>query len=150
MIVLEILTIGGEILSGRTNDTNFLYLARGLRARGLECRWHTVVGDDRETLSAALVEALARASIVVTTGGLGATPDDVTRKVISTALRRQLVLREDLLERIAERYARAGRSAPPNLQAQALVPFGAELIENEVGVAPGLRLQTEEGRLLYA
>lgn len=150
MIALEILTIGGEILGGRTADTNFFYLARSLRARGLDCGWHTVVGDDRETLSAALEAALSRAAIVVTTGGLGATPDDITRKVIAAVLKRQLVLREDLLDRLAERYASAGRTVPPDLQAQALVPFGAELIDNEAGTAPGLRFRTAEGGLLYA
>lgn len=150
MIWIEILTIGGEILSGRTADTNFAFLARGLLAHGLVCRWHTTVPDEREPLAEALEAALSRADVVITTGGLGATPDDITRKLLATVLKRQLILREDLLSVIIERYERLGRKAPANLQAQALVPFGADLIENQIGLAPGLRLRTPDNRVLYA
>lgn len=149
MIWVEIITIGGEILSGRTQDTNFAFLARGLVAHGLACQWHTTVPDDRDALSEALVGALTRADVVITTGGLGATPDDITRKVIATVLKRQLILREDVVRALETRFARLNRPAPPNLQAQALVPLGADLIENTLGSAPGLRLRTEEGRFLY-
>ena len=150
MIWIEVVTIGGEILSGRTADTNFAFLARGLLSHGLSCRWHTSVPDEREPLAEALENALARADVVITTGGLGATPDDITRKLLATVLKRQLILREDLLSAIQNRYARLGRKPPPNVQAQALVPFGADLIENEIGIAPGLRLRTPDGHLLYA
>jgi nicotinamide-nucleotide amidase len=150
VIGIEILTIGTEIVGGTIPDTNFLFLARGLAARGLRCRWHTAVPDDRETLAAALQTALGRATVIVTSGGLGPTPDDITRKVVATVLKRQLVLREDVVQLLQDRFARTGRAAPPNIQAQALVPFGCDLIENELGSAPGLRLQTEEGRILYA
>jgi len=147
---IEIITIGGEILSGRTPDANFLYLARGLHARGLVCRWHTSVADDGETLSAVLRTALGRARVIVTTGGLGSTSDDITRKVLSRVLDRQLVLREDVLARIEERYARAGRPAPPNLAAQALLPFGTEAIPNPIGSAPGITIETKDQRTLFA
>jgi nicotinamide-nucleotide amidase len=150
MIRIEIITIGGEILSGRTRDTNFAFLARGLSSHGLECRWHTSVPDDRDALTDALDTSLARADVVITTGGLGATPDDITRKALATVLKRQLVLREDVLQAIEDRFARMGRTPPPNMQAQALVPLGAELIENPVGIAPGLRFSIGEGRFLYA
>jgi nicotinamide-nucleotide amidase len=150
MIWIEIVTIGGEILSGRTADTNFSFLARGLLAHGLACRWHTSVPDEREPLAEALENALSRADVVITTGGLGATPDDITRKLLATVLKRQLILREDLLAAIQERYERLGRKAPANLQAQALVPFGADLIENQIGLAPGLRMRTPDNRVLYA
>lgn len=150
MIWIEIVTIGGEILSGRTQDTNFAFLARGLAARGLACQWHTTVPDDREALTEALVGALTRADVVITTGGLGPTPDDITRKVIAAVLKRQLVLREDVVRALEARFARLNRPTPPNLQAQALVPLGADLIENTLGTAPGLRLRTEDGRFLYA
>lgn len=150
MIWIEIVTIGGEILSGRTADTNFSFLARGLLTHGLTCRWHTSVPDEREPLAEALENALSRADVVITTGGLGATPDDITRKLLATVLKRQLILREDLLAAIQERYERLGRKAPANLQAQALIPFGADLIENHIGLAPGLRLRTPDNRVLYA
>jgi nicotinamide-nucleotide amidase len=149
MIWVEVITIGGEILSGRTRDTNFAFLARGLVGHGLACQWHTTVPDDRDALTEALVGALTRADVVITTGGLGATPDDITRKVIAAVLKRQLILREDVVRALEARFARLNRPAPPNLQAQALVPLGADLIENTLGSAPGLRLRTEEGRFLY-
>ena len=146
MIGIEILTIGSEIVRGTTSDTNFLFLARGLAARGLSCRWHTAVPDDRETLARALETALSRAAVIVMTGGLGPTPDDITRKVLSIALKRQLVLREDLLRLLRDRYARLGRSAPPNFQAQALVPFGSDLIEN-AGVPERVEFHPGDPRL---
>jgi nicotinamide-nucleotide amidase len=149
MIWVELITIGGEILSGRTQDTNFTFLARGLVAHGLACQWHTTVPDEREALTEALVHALTRADVVITTGGLGATPDDITRKVVAAVLKRQLILREDVVRALEARFARLNRPTPPNLQAQALVPLGADLIENTLGSAPGLRLRAEDGRFLY-
>jgi len=150
MIRIEIVTIGGEILSGRTRDTNFAFLARGLSQLGLVCRWHTSVPDDRDALIETFEVALGRADVVITTGGLGATPDDITRKALATVLKRQLVLREDVMTVIEERFARMGRTPPPNMQAQALVPLGAELIENPIGIAPGLKFETADRRFLYA
>lgn len=150
MIRIEIVTIGGEILSGRTRDTNFTFLARGLGSHGLACRWHTSVPDDRDTLIEALKTALERADVVITTGGLGATPDDITRKALATVLKKQLVLREDVMQAIEDRFARMGRTPPANMQAQALVPLGAELLPNPVGIAPGLRIVVEGGRLIIA
>lgn len=149
MIWIEIVTIGTEILKGRTRDTNFSFLAERLARMGLPCKWHTSVPDQREPLSEALERALARADVVIATGGLGPTPDDITRKVLATVLHRQLVLREDALEMIQARYARLRRTPPANVQAQALIPLGADLIENEVGTAPGMRLRSDGGTVLY-
>jgi nicotinamide-nucleotide amidase len=108
------------------------------------------VPDDRETLTAALETALRRAHVVVTTGGLGPTSDDITRKILASVLKRQLILREDLLAALTERYRRLGRNPPPTLQSQALIPFGADLIDNALGSAPGLRLRVDQERVLYA
>jgi molybdenum cofactor synthesis domain-containing protein len=150
MISIEILTIGGEILSGRTRDTNFLFLARGLAREGIPCRWHTTVPDDRETLAAALETALGRADVVVTTGGLGPTSDDITRKVLASVLKRQLILREDLLAALVERYRRVGRNPPSALQAMALIPFGADLIDNALGSAPGCSMPSRACRTRWS
>lgn len=150
MIWVEIVTIGGEILKARTEDTNFAFLARGLRSRGIPLRWHTTVADERESLTAAIEGAIARADVVIATGGLGNTPDDVTRKILATVLKRNLILREDLLETLAAKYRAMGRTPPVNLQAQALIPFGSDLIDNEVGMAPGLRLRSADGKMVYA
>ena len=150
MIWVEVVTIGSEILSGRTADSNFAFIARGLIGQGLTCSWHTTVRDERDAIAEALENALARAEVVIATGGLGPTPDDITRKVMASVLRRQLVLREDVLDMIKERYRRMDRTPPANIQAQALVPLGADILENPLGTAPGLRMRTEDGRVLYA
>src|SRR5678809_1381476 len=97
---IEILTIGNEVLSGRTLDTNFAFLARALEAVSVTVGWHTTVGDSADAIGGALRHALDRADGVVMTGGLGPTPDDVTRKAVATVLRRPLQLDEQVLEAI--------------------------------------------------
>ena len=135
---IEILTIGDEILSGRTIDTNFAFLARALEAESVQVGWHTTVGDESERIGAALVQALSRADAVVLTGGLGPTPDDLTRKAVASALGRSLKLDERVLESIRERVKRLGRKLPASVETQALIPVGAEVWPNPLGTAPGL------------
>jgi nicotinamide-nucleotide amidase len=136
-------TVGNEILSGRTVDTNFAHLARLLEEWGARVRQHQTVGDTVEAIGAALQQALGRARLVVMTGGLGPTPDDVTRKAIAQALNRPLSLDPAILETLRARWeARGGRGAmPANNELQALVPRGAEALANSVGSAPGLRFE---------
>ena len=135
---IEIVTIGYEVLSGRTLDTNFSWLARALEEASVQVAWHTTVGDDPKFIGDALRRALDRADAVVTTGGLGPTPDDLTRKAVATALRRPLQLDEAVLESIRERARRANRKLPPSVETQALLPRGATAWPNPVGSAPGL------------
>lgn len=137
---IEVLTIGSEILSGRTLDTNFVQLARALEEANVQIGWHSTVGDNAERIGEALRAALARADAVVLTGGLGPTPDDLTRKAVSTALGRPLRLDEQVLERIRRRARRLGRKLPASVEAQALLPTGAQAWENPLGTAPGLLL----------
>ena len=135
---IEIVTIGNEILSGRTVDTNFAFLARALEAESVVVGWHTTVGDTAERIGEALAHALARADAVVLTGGLGPTPDDLTRKAVATALGRPLKLDERVLESIRERAKRFHRKLPASVETQALIPVGAEVFPNANGTAPGL------------
>jgi nicotinamide-nucleotide amidase len=135
---IEIVTIGYEVLSGRTLDTNFSWLARALEEASVQVRWHTSVGDDPKAIGEVLRRALERADAVVMTGGLGPTPDDLTRKAVATALRRPLQLDESVLDSIRERARRAGRKLPPSVETQALLPRGAQTWANPVGSAPGL------------
>ncbi len=135
---IEIVTIGYEVLSGRTLDTNFSWLARALEEVSVQVGWHTSVGDDGRAIGEVLRRALERADAVVMTGGLGPTPDDLTRKAVATALRRPLQLDESVLESIRERARRAGRTLPPSIETQALLPRGAQAWPNPVGSAPGL------------
>ena len=96
-VQIEIVSIVNEVLSGRTLDTNFAWLARALEQVSVQVGWHSTVGDGFEPIAEALSRALDRADAVVMTGGLGPTPDDVTRKAVSTVLGRSLRLDEDVL-----------------------------------------------------
>ena len=135
---IEIITIGSEILSGRTVDTNFAFLARALEAASVQVGWHSTVGDAAERIGDALARAIGRADAVVLTGGLGPTPDDLTRKAVAVALGRPLQLDERVLEGIRERIRRLGRKLPASVETQALLPFGAEAWPNPLGTAPGI------------
>jgi competence/damage-inducible protein CinA-like protein len=135
---IEIVTIGNEVLSGRTLDTNFAWLARALEEVSVQVAWHTTAGDDSKAIAEALRRALERSDAVVMTGGLGPTPDDVTRKAVATALRRPLQLDEEVLAAIRERARRIGRKLPASVESQALLPRGAQAWPNPVGTAPGL------------
>ena len=135
---IEIVTIGYEVLSGRTLDTNFSWLARALEEVSVQVSWHTSVGDEPKVIGEVLRRALDRADAVVVTGGLGPTPDDLTRKAVATALRRPLQLDETVLESIRERARRANRKLPASVETQALLPRGAQAWPNPVGTAPGL------------
>ncbi len=135
---IEIVTIGNEVLSGRTLDTNFAFLARALEEVHVQVAWHTTVGDGAEAIGAALRHALERADGVVMTGGLGPTPDDMTRKAVATVLHRPLQLDEQVLEAIRARIKRLGRKLPSSVETQALLPRGAEPWPNSLGTAPGI------------
>ncbi len=135
---IEIVTIGNEVLSGRTFDTNFVHLARALEEACVVVAYHSTVGDTVEGIGEALKLALSRADAVIMTGGLGPTPDDLTRKAVATALNRPLQLDESVLAHIRERGRRLGRKLPSTVETMALVPRGAEVWQNPVGAAPGI------------
>jgi len=137
---IEVLTIGNEILSGRTLDTNFAQLARALEEANVQIGWHSTVGDNAERIGEGLKTALARADAVVLLGGLGPTPDDLTRKAVATTLGRPLRLDEHVLDSIRARVRRLGSKLPASVEAQALLPTGAQVWENRLGTAPGLLL----------
>jgi len=135
---VEIVTIGNEVLSGRTVDTNFAFLARVLEEASVQVAWHCTVSDTAERIAEGLSRALDRADAVVVTGGLGPTPDDVTRKVVSTVLGRPLQLDEGVLASIRARAKKFSRKPPASVETMALIPLGAEVWTNAVGAAPGL------------
>ena len=137
---IEIVTIGNEILSGRTVDTNFTWLARSLEEVSVQVGWHSAVGDSGDRIAEALRRALDRADAVVVTGGLGPTPDDVTRKAVAVVLGRSLRLDEEVPDSIRARARKMGRKLPASVESQALVPVGAQIWQNRLGTAPGLLL----------
>lgn len=132
----EIISIGTELLLGEIVDSNSAHIARTLRDIGLDIYMMTTVGDNEQRTAEAVRIALERANIVITTGGLGPTVDDITRQAIATATGRPLEFRQDLLDQIADRFQRFGVKMKDNNRQQAYIPQGAIAIENPVGTAP--------------
>jgi nicotinamide-nucleotide amidase len=148
MIAAEIIAIGSELLMPQFRDTNSLYLTEQLNAIGIPVQMKTIVGDEETYLEQAVRGAMDRTPILITIGGLGPTEDDLTRKVVARVLQRQLVLNDDILARLQRRYKNRGIEMPPNNARQALVPTGAEILENKNGTAPGLWLRTEKNHVI--
>lgn len=146
---VEVITIGDELLSGRVVNTNASFIGEHLMAAGLEPVYQSAVGDSGETILQALSAATGRANIILTTGGLGPTHDDITKKILCKFFKRQLVFHEELLKELQEKYARQGLNMPPINQNQALLPQGAKFLENKIGSALGIVIE-EDGRVLIA
>ncbi len=140
----EIITIGDELLLGKVVNTNATLIARELGNIGINTSWITTVGDQAEDIYFALSKAFVRATVVIVTGGLGLTPDDLTKPVITKFFDTYLELREDLLEIIRERYEKRGLPPPTTLEDQAMFPAGAESMNNPVGTAPGIYFIKED------
>jgi nicotinamide-nucleotide amidase len=147
-VKLELLTIGTELLLGYTVDTNAVELGRALAAAGAELARRTTVPDRPDAIRAAVAEALDRTGFVLTTGGLGPTRDDMTKKVVAELLGKRLVLDEPLLASLETRFRRLGRPMPAINRTQAEVPEGATVLPNPRGTAPGLWLEDDRGRVV--
>ncbi len=133
----EIIAIGSEMLTPQRIDTNSLWLTDKLNGLGVEVVMKTIVGDDRARLTAVVQAALERSDIIIITGGLGPTEDDLTRDCVAAAAGRGMSFRPELLEAIEERFARMKRSMAENNKRQAYLIDGAEALENLNGTAPG-------------
>jgi len=144
----EIVTIGTELLLGKIVDTNATYIAQQLATIGLDLYYKTTVGDNEGRITSVLQQALARSDVVITSGGLGPTVDDVTRQAVARAAGRELVLDEKLLAQIEARFARHGFTMSENNRRQAYIPQGAIPIENPVGTAPAFIVETEQGLII--
>jgi nicotinamide-nucleotide amidase len=145
MLTAEIIAIGSELLTPERTDTNSLWLTEKMNGVGIEVKLKTVVGDDDARLEEAIKDALRRSRVVITTGGLGPTEDDITRKIAARATGRRLLLDERVLADIREKFARWGRQMPEINSRQAMVIDGAEVLDNPNGSAPGMYLE-HEGR----
>jgi len=137
-----IMAIGSELLTPYFQDSDSLYMTQRLNDLGLKVTTKTISSDDHDALYLQFKIALAQAELIFASGGLGPTEDDRTREVAAEALERKLVLDEDLLLKIHERFARRGIAMPASNKKQALVPEGAEILPNEHGTAAGLWLNT--------
>ena len=143
----EVITIGSELLQGLNANRNFERIARHLARSGVEVVFHTTVGDHSEHMAEALRAAVHRADAVIVTGGLGPTPDDITRRTIATVFRRRLVLDETVLDQIRGRFRSRGVEMPVLNETQALIPRGARVIENPLGTAPGFHFAHHEAQV---
>lgn len=139
----EIIAVGSELLIPPRLDTNSLFISDRLGALGIEVRAKTVVGDRRDDLEDVFRRALERTDLVILSGGLGPTDDDLTRDAVAAVLGRPLAEHADIVERIRARFAVRGARMPEVNRKQAMVPAGATVIENRHGTAPGLWI--EEG-----
>ena len=143
----EIIAIGSELLTPMRVDTNSLWLTSQLNELGVEVTQKTIVGDDRERLAAAIDAALGRSSILIVTGGLGPTEDDVTRDAVAQALSRGLVYSDEIFAWIETRFTRFGRKMAAINKRQAYLIEGAEKLPNPNGTAPGQWIDVPGGML---
>jgi nicotinamide-nucleotide amidase len=148
-MTVELITIGAELLSGHTLNTNAQFIGDQLALAGVALARQISIPDDHEAIVAAIRESLGRADWVIVSGGLGPTNDDVTKKAIARVFHRTLVFHDEILTALKERYARLGREPGPYLDTQAVQPADAEFIPNELGSAAGIIL-TDGGKWLAA
>jgi nicotinamide-nucleotide amidase len=143
----EIIAVGSELLTPDRLDTNSLFLTAELNGIGIEVVRKTVVGDDRDLLREAFREALERVPLVISSGGLGPTQDDLTRETVAELLGRKLKRNDEIVHYIESRFRSLGREMPELNVRQAMVPEGAEVLANPRGTAPGLWLE-DGGRII--
>jgi len=141
----EILCVGTELLLGDTVNTNAAFLAKELAVLGIGCYYQTVVGDNPGRLRSCIELAFSRADIVITTGGLGPTYDDLTKETVAEHFGLPMELNEESLVKIQNFFCRIGREMTHNNEKQALMPRGAVVFENGCGTAPGLAVE-ENGK----
>jgi len=139
----EIITIGSELLHGKIIDTNASYIARTLNSIGFNIAFHTTVGDISTQIKDVLFQAKERTDLVITTGGIGPTEDDLTREVIADLVGVPLIFKKELMDQIESIFKRIGYSMPENNRKQAFIPDGANPIPNEMGTAPGFIIEKE-------
>lgn len=132
----EIISIGSELLLGEIIDTNSATIAKKLQSIGMPLHYTSTVGDDLARMVAVIRQGLVRSDLVITTGGVGPTVDDMTREALALAVGRPLVFDEDFLAQIEERFRHWGRAMSENNRRQAFRPEGSIPIENPVGTAP--------------
>ena len=144
----EIIAIGSELLLGQLVDTNSSYIAKCLAENGIELVQTSTVGDDLQRMEEVIGEATSRSQIVITTGGIGPTEDDLTREAIAEVLHRPLTFQPHLMEQIEALFKKRGFRMAESNRKQAFIPEGAIPIENPKGTAPGFILEHSEGSII--
>ncbi|MEP6901930.1 MAG: competence/damage-inducible protein A [Actinomycetota bacterium] len=148
MLSAEIIAIGSELLTPEKTDTNSLWLTGKLNEIGIEVKLKTIVGDDARRLEETIKDAVNRSDVVITTGGLGPTEDDITRSVSAKSIGRELVFHEDIVENLRVRFRAWGREMPEINKRQAYVIEGAEILPNPNGSAVGMGVKIGEKFLI--
>lgn len=146
---LSVLTVGDELLSGEISDTNTAAIARALAAQGIRVLDRLTVGDAETDIAEALGLLAAKRDLVIVTGGLGPTRDDLTARAAAKAFGRRLVLDEEALEQIRGYFTRQGRTMPTGNDKQALLPHKCTILPNRRGTAPGFMLQAGKAELYF-
>lgn len=144
----EILAIGTELLMGNTVNTNAAYIARGLAQNGVNVYHQEVVGDNPQRLKESLDQAFSRSDIVITTGGLGPTYDDLSKETIAAWFGRELVMDEESLQHIEEHFRKLNREMTDNNRKQAMMPEGCTIFPNPNGTAPGCAIE-KDGKVAF-
>jgi nicotinamide-nucleotide amidase len=147
--VAIILSVGDELVLGQTVDTNSAWLSQQLASVGIAVAAHVTVGDDQKAIEQAIDEAVQRAPIVIITGGIGPTEDDLTRQALAAVMKAPLELNEPWLHRLQAFFRRGGREMPPMNRIQAMIPRGAEMIDNTAGTAAGIRALLASGQRVF-
>ena len=142
--IVELLAVGTELLLGNTANTDAQMLSQELSALGLNVYYHSVVGDNPERLRRAVELAMSRADVLITTGGLGPTCDDLTKRVVAEAFGKKLVYHSECARAIRDYFAVSGRVMTDNNLQQAWLPEGCAILENRWGTAPGCAFQSGE------
>ncbi len=140
----EILCVGTELLLGDIVNTNAAFLSQRLAELGICVYKHTAVGDNPERLKIAIANALETSDLVITSGGLGPTYDDLTKETVAEYFSRPLYMHKESLEKIKNYFARTGRAMTKNNEKQAMMPQGATVLENNYGTAPALAICNEQ------
>src|SRR4030043_1572453 len=144
----EIIAIGSELLLGQIVDTNSSYIAKRLAENGIELVQTTTVGDDLQRMKEVIREAINRSQIVITTGGIGPTEDDLTREAIAEVFQRPLIFQPHLMEQIETLFKKRGFRMSEGNRKQAYIPEGVIPIENPKGTAPGFIAETPDGAII--
>ncbi len=146
----EVLSIGTELLLGQVLDTNSQFIAIELAKLGIDCYFRSTVGDNRQRIKEAIRIALDRADVLITTGGLGPTSDDLTTECIAEFFKAELIFDEEVFAAIRSLFQHRNFPMPESNRKQALRPHGSDLLPNPLGTAPGLLWQLNEEQLSQA
>ena len=138
----EIIAVGNEVLSGKQVNTNAQYLSEQLLHLGVKVAKQVCVGDSRVAIKSAVADALSHANIVVLTGGLGPTKDDITKDAVCELLNIKMTVNEEALKKIEAYFAKKGDKMPDNNVRQAMLPEGCQVLKNDNGLSPGCVLKS--------